>query len=74
MCCIDRLISGYCPSFVKHPLLGGLVLGQEPERPRKRDCGCFMARGNEGEQIGYDIIVAHASSGFVVTCGKQQVE
>ena len=74
MCGIDYLIPGHCFNFFKHTVLRGLVLGQQPERPRKRDGGCFMARGDKGEQVGYDLIVAHASSGLVVTRGEQQVE
>ena len=71
MCGIDQLIARHCPSLLKHTLLRGLVLGQEPDRPRKRDCGCFMARGDESEQVGDDLIIAHASSDFMVTRGEQ---
>src|SRR5262249_36277850 len=71
---IDRPVSRHASDFVKHPLLRGLVLGQQPKRPNEGDGGRLVARGDEGEKIGHDLVVAHASPGFGIAGGAHQIE
>jgi hypothetical protein len=70
----NRAAAGDVRDFVKNPLLDGLILGQEPQRPSECDGGRFMAGGDESQEIVHDFRVAHAAPGFGIARGEQQIE
>ena len=70
----DRSGAGNGRNLVVNALLGGLVLGEEPEGPGQRHGGRFVTGDDECEQIGHHLCVGHGSVGVGIVRREQEVQ